>query len=243
MSESINQKIQKLLRLAERAGTPEEAESASRMAERLMTKWGIEEAVLRAGMGADAKPEQIVTQYGPTLWPVLVKARIAVMSAVAKGLGNMKVYRVTIGKQAKLAICGFETDVARALVLGESLLLQADHAVNHWAKSDPVYKSLTASQRHNAKRQFLFGFANEVERRLTEMRSEETAATGEPGTALVLRDRGKMVDDHFDAYGPTLRAARSLRGGLTGGDAGRAAGSRASLGGTAVSGSARGVLG
>lgn len=244
MSESMNEKIQKLLRLAERAGTPEEAETASRMAERLMTKWGIEEAVLRASMGENAKPEQIVTKYGPLLSHILVKARVSVMSAVVKGMGNMQVYRLTVGKQGKLAVCGFESDVDRALVLAESLLLQADHAVAHWSRHDPTFKILNANQRLYAKRQFLFGFANEVERRLREMRTEETAATTDSkSTALVLRDRGKEVEDYFNSNGPTLRAGRRLKGGLTGGEAGRQAGSRATLGGTQIGGGARGVIG
>ena len=244
MSESMNQKIEKLLRLAERAGTPEEAEAASRMAERLMTKWGIEEAVLRANMTDDAKPEQIVTKYGPLLSHILVKARIAVMSAVVRGMGNMQVYRLTVGKQGKLAVCGFESDVDRALVLAESLLLQADHAVAYWAKHSPEARILKGNQLLYAKRQFLFGFAGEVQRRLIEMREEETAKHDDaPGTALVLRDRGKMVEDHFNANGLTLRQGRSLKAGLTGGAAGREAGSRANLGGTQIGSGARGVIG
>lgn len=244
MSESMNQKIQKLLRLAERAGTPEEAETASKMAERLMTKWGIEEAVLRASMGEDAKPEAIVTKYGPLLSHILVKARVAVMSGVVKGMGNMKVWRTTVGKQGMVVIMGYESDVDRALVLAESLLLQADHACAYWAKHDPVALMLKGNQLLYAKRQFLFGFANEVQRRLTEMRTEETAATTDSkSTALVLRDRGKEVDDYFDSHGPQLRTGRSLKGGLTGGEAGREAGRRATLGGTALGGSARGVIG
>lgn len=246
MAESMNQKIEKLLRLAERAGTPEEAETASRMAERLMTKWGIEEAVLRANMGENAKPESIVTKYGPELSHVLVKARISVMSAVVKGMGNMKVWRTTTNSKGagRVVIMGYESDVDRALVLAESLLLQADHAVTYWAKNDPMLKMMTANQRLYSKRQFLFGFANEVQRRLTEMRTEETAATEDSkSTALVLRDRGKEVDDHFDAHGPTLRTGRSLKGGLTGGQAGREAGARARLGGDALGSGARGVIG
>lgn len=245
MSESMNEKIQKLLRLAERAGTPEEAETASRMAERLMTKWGIEEAVLRANMGENARPEQIVTKYGPVLSHILLKARVSVMSAVVKGMGNMKVYRVAApNKQGMLAVTGYESDVDRALVLAESLLLQADHACVHWYRNDPVVKLLKGNQGLYARRQFLFGFANEVERRLTEMRTEETQATTDSkSTALVLRDRGKEVDDWFDQNGPTLRTGRSLKGGLTGGAAGREAGSRATLGGSALGGGSRGVLG
>lgn len=245
MAESMNQKIEKLLRLAERAGTPEEAETASRMAERLMTKWGIEEAVLRANMGEDAKPEQIVTKYGPLLSHILLKARVSVMSAVFKGMGNMKVWRTSAnGKQGMVVVMGFESDVDRAMTLANSLLLQADHACAHWSKHDPLYKALSSSQKLYARRQFLFGFANEVERRLTEMRTEETDATSDSkSTALVLRDRGKEVDDYFDSHGPQLRAGRSLKGGLTGGAAGRAAGARANLGGSALGGSARGVLG
>lgn len=244
MADSMNEKIQKLLRLAERAGTPEEAETASRMAERLMTKWGIEEAVLRAGMGENAKPEAIVTKYGPMLSHILVKARISIMAGVVKGMGNMHTYQVNNGKRGMLAVVGYESDVDRALVLAQSLLLQADHAVHHWSRHDETYKMLTGSQRLYAKRQFLFGFASEVERRLTEMRTEETAATEDvKSTALVLRDRGKEVADWFDNNGPTLRAGRRLRGGLTGGAAGREAGSRATLGGSALGGGARGVLG
>lgn len=240
MSESMNEKIKKLLRLAERAGTPAEAESARAMAMRLMTKWGIEQAMLG---DLEEKPEAIVTKFTAPFPKAYIKPRTSVAASVVRGMGNMKVYI----SGPLVAVMGFESDVDRALMFIPSILTQADHECGMWWKTYPLAKSMSAAEAKRAKRNFLFAFAIEVQRRLTEMRQEEVAAAKDDGpktTALVLRDRGALVEEEFNrTVAGNLRNARSVKGSAHGSAEGRAAGQRARLGGDALGGGSRGVLG
>lgn len=256
MSESLNQKIAKLLRLAERAGTPEEAESASRMAEKLMLKWGIEEATIRANMG-DAKPEEIVIKRIP--FPHLfVKARTGVAHSIVRGMGNLKSWNyigaVIDGKaDAKgytIAIMGFESDVDRAITLINSLVLQADHSLAQWWKEyrRGPGKGMKASEQFRAKRQFLMSFGHAVQMRLSEMRAEvvqeEMAkAQGSTSTEVALLDRGAAVEKEYqDKYASGMKAGRGVKGSWAGSAEGRAAGQRANLGQRGLGGP-RGAIG
>lgn len=241
MKESMNEKIAKLLRLAERAGTPAEAEAASRAAERLMTKWGIDEAMLRSNLGENSKPESIVTKGTAPFPKLFVKPRTHLACAVVHGMGNMKPYlNPQWDGTVIVKVVGWESDVDRALQFIPSIVLQADHAMAHWWKSEPYHKVLTAAQAKNAKRQFLFGFAAVVKQRLEEMRQEEVDK--QPGSALVLYDRGKLVDEEYNKL--SLKKGRGVRAGsVLGGAEGRAAGARANLGGPSIGGSRKALGG
>lgn len=241
MDDSMNEKIKKLLRLAERAGTPAEAEVARGKAMRLMTKWGIDQAML-GNLGENSRQEQIVTRMTEPFPALFRKARMHMVVAIANGMGNMKCW---ISGGSQVAVMGWESDVDRLFAFYHSILLQADNDLVKWWKDYPLRGSLKQSEAMRARRNFLFGFSNIIQKRLTEMRVEEVEATAKPNsTALVLRDRGSMVDDKFnEEMAGRLRAGRSLKGSLHGGEAGRAAGARARLGGSEVGGGARGILG
>lgn len=253
-SESMNQKIKKLLALAERAGTPAEAEAASKAAERLMIKWGIEEAMLRAEMKEGDKQEEIVVKYSAPYPKLLIKARGTVSNSVVLGMGNLKCWwspqwsMDNKRMEQTLAIAGFESDVDRAHMLVTSILTQADHALAYWWKNYPLRSSLTAAESLRAKREFLFGFGAAVRRRLVEMRdvgiveSDNIAANKGTSTALVLRDRGKQVDDWYNEhYARGMRKSRGLKGSAHGRSAGDAAGRSANLGGKSLGGT-RGAI-
>lgn len=240
MSESMNEKIKKLLRLAERAGTEHEAETARLAAMRLMTKWGIEAAMLG---DLEEKQEQIVTRFTAPFPKAFIKPRTSIAGCVVKGMGNMQIWI----SGNLVAVMGFESDVDRALTFIPSVLIQADHEVSRWWKSYELREHLTAAEAKRAKRSFLFAFGNEVQRRLAEMRREEVAASEQEtgkSTALVLRDRGAMVAEKFTAeVAGNLRSARSVKGSFHGGAAGREAGARARLGGQSLGTGVKGSLG
>lgn len=254
MSESMNEKIAKLLRLAERAGTPAEAEAASKAAERLMMKWGIEEAVIRSKMdGGDS--DKIVTKGIP--FPAMfVKARTGVAHAIIRGMGGMKSYNqmyAKIGdkwdkKGLTVMIMGWESDVDRAITLINSLVLQADSAQATWWKEyrKAEGKYMKASEQFRARRQFLFSFAHAVEMRLRAMRAEEVAeavkheAKG-TGTELVLLNREQAVEAEYDKIAGGMRKGRGVKGSWAGSSEGRAAGQRANLGSKGVGGSRRSI--
>jgi hypothetical protein len=238
---SINKRIQKLLRLAEHPNTPPpEAELASRQAEKLMLKLGIDEAMLRAGMGEDEKPEGIVIKYTAPFPKTFIKPRHHLAASIAKGM-RLKAWI----SGSTVAVMGFESDVERALGLIPSLVIQADNAMASWWKGYEYRTSLTAAEAKRAKRQFLYGFASTVSMRLTELYKENIEeSVDSKSTALVLRNRDKQLDDEFtERIAGSLRSGRGVKGSFHGGAAGREAGSRANLGGTALGGSPRGVLG
>lgn len=259
MSESMNDKIAKLLRLAERAATPGEAEAASKAAERLMLKWGIEEAVIRSKMAGQGDADKIVTKGIP--FPrVFVKARTSIAHAIVRGMGGMKSYNsmgARMGDEIKdwdpkgytVKIMGWESDVDRAITLINSLVLQADHAQAQWWKEfrKGSGKGMKASEQFRARRQFLLSFAHAVEMRLVAMRAEEVQAavakeTKGTGTELVLLNREQAVDAEYAKIASNMRRGRGVKGSYAGSSAGRAAGERASLGGKGLGGS-RGAIG
>lgn len=233
--ESTNDKIAKLLAKAERTDNAHEAEAYSKMAERLMLKWGIEEAVIRSRMDDGAKPEKVVTK-GIVFPKLFIKARMSVAVAVIKGMGSMKCYV----SGTTLMIMGFESDVDRALTLIPSVLIQADNAQSSWWHTYDIKHEMKESERFRARRQFLFSFAYTVQERLKAMRVEEVTAAG-PGTDIVLYDRSKLVDEQFNKM--TLRKGRNVKGSNHGAAEGRSAGQRASLDGKGLGGGARGSLG
>lgn len=243
MSDSLEQKIAKLLAKAERTDNAHEAEAFSRAAERLMLKWSIDEAVIRSRMGADQKPESIVTKNVGPFPKLFVKARTGVAACVVNGMGNMKVYLTTHSDgQVTVRIMGFESDVDRAIILVNSIVLQADSAMRSWWKDYPMRKAMKSSDALKARRQFLFSFGLAVQARLKEMRAEEVqvSAKKEPGTELVLMDRGQQVDAEFNKL--RLRRGRGVKGSAYGAAEGHAAGQRANLGARGLGGS-RGAIG
>lgn len=237
MSEqSMNEKIKKLLRLAENAGTEHEAERAREAAARLMTKWGIEAAML--GDIAE-KQEAIVTKYTAPYPKLFIKARQVVTLNIVNGMGNLKLWR----SDTMCAIMGFESDVDRALMFIPSILIQADHELARWWNTYPMRPVMSSGEALRARRNFLFSFGKVVQRRLEEMRREEIVVSDKAvhettkSTALVLRDRAKLVDDHYnETMAGQMRKGRRLKGSSHGYADGAAAGERARLGGKSIGG-------
>jgi hypothetical protein len=240
----MERRIKRLLALAEdERGNEHERELAAKQAERLMLRWGIQRAKLEASL-SDDRSEQIVVKYTQPFPKLFIKARMSLAHSICLGMGNLKLW--IAGNVC--AVMGFESDVDRALTLIQSLLIQNDLSLAEWWAHYPDRRFMTSQQALLARRQFIFGFGATVRNRLTEMRSEEITAedrdSGTPGTALVLADRGALVDAEYDAkYGKGMRRGRSLKGSAHGGAAGRAAGARANLGQTGIGGGPRGVLG
>src|SRR5215204_676659 len=109
-------KIGKLLALAERAGTPEEAEAALGKAQRLMVQYGIEEAMARAAGGAEVKPEEIVEHWFPVPSKSWSTHYINMFHKVCLAM-NLKGYRS--GWHGYYAV-GHESDIERFEMLMNS---------------------------------------------------------------------------------------------------------------------------
>jgi hypothetical protein len=223
-------KINKLLRKAE-STTPEEAEALLEAAERLMAKWAIDEAMLAQARGdVDEKIVERTTVYNG----VYHMARFDIGAAV----GRAQDVKVLIGRGPKtttLYLVGFESDVERAIMLDASVQIQAQAALERWARTG-IQAWMSASEKYKARREFLFGFARGVEHKLAlakkagheELRAERVAAGADAtevaaGMELVIRSRKDRVEDWYDrTYGATRPVSRSY---ASGGSGARAAGS------------------
>lgn len=220
-AEAMAEKIGKLLAKAERTENPHEAEAFTAKAERLMIRWGIEEATARATNSAQAAPEKIIevrltfeTRYGLAI--------IQGLSEVVHALG-LKSFR---RGNRLFYIVGHESDVARAKVLCTSLHLQATTAMWHWWKTDgskDYYWSEADKLRE--RRAFYSSFGAAVGARLRQTREQETDAV--PGSALVLVSREQQLDEHMAA---NYQIGKGRAKGYGSNYAGHRAGQRADLG-------------
>lgn len=236
---NMEEKIAKLLRKAEGTNNAAEAEAYTKKAESLMLKLGIEEAVIRAKMEGESE--------APTA--KIIEERMHFRGSYAQGLqmmacsiGNGMGLRTLVsksynGSERTAYLIGFEKDVKRTVELVQSLQLQVSAAQTAWWRSfDPEEKHwMSGMEKFKARREFIISFGRAVERRLREQREQfETESTG---TELVLVNQRKKIDDWVDdKYTLRKSGGRGLDGSYSGRAAGYAAGQRASLGGSAVSG-------
>lgn len=207
----VEDRIAKLLAKAEKT-TPEEAEALTEHAERLMLKYGIEQAVInakRAGKNhtSDEKMMRVIIPYTGVY-------RMAVLIAMANIVDAFSTVKTVHGPDEKidyLWLVGYESDVQQMKVLITSLQLQLVSALSAWWRTFDS-TGFTAMQKFKARRQFIMSFGQGAAYRIRTARQAIITETesGEPGTALVLRDRKKIVDDWAEAQF-NLTAGKNVR--------------------------------
>lgn len=233
-------KIMALLSKTEERGcTPEEAEAAFSAAQRLMTKWAIDEAILNAANGKKAE-ERIVTdrsvvvkggyvmQLG-TLWKVVAEAN------------DCHMLWSKYNSRATIIIAGYESDVKRVLLLGTSLMLQLLREIR---AGKPAYDEWDhrsrGMQAYIWRRSFAEGWVSAVGRRLREARQSAVDETKrETGQDLLpaLIDRRKTVEQFVrDELHPRAGRASRQSYNWSGAAAGKVAGAHADLGHSRVGG-------
>ncbi|MEU7818298.1 DUF2786 domain-containing protein [Pseudonocardia sp. NPDC049154] len=227
-------RVRKLLAKAERAGTPEEAETYNAKAVELMARHGIDEALLAAD---DPRRDEIgMVRIGMEDPYSAGKARLLGWTAAALRC-RWVMHGAAGGKVAAVTVFGFGSDRERVELLYTSLLLQA---TGQLVRLRPPWPGESVAA---YRRSWLQGFAAQVHQRLLEAEkraaAEATAAGGGEravGTALVLVDRGAQVDRAYAEAFPQLARARrpSLSG--SGFAEGAEAGRRADLGGRRIDG-------
>jgi hypothetical protein len=231
--------VRKLLAKADRAATPEEAQTYTAKAVELMARHGIDAALLDA---ADPGRDEIGAGRIPMDDPYSAgKARLLARTASALRCRAI-LHEAWGGKVAAVTLFGFASDRERVELLYTSLLLQAGSGLQRLRPARPG-ESVAAYRRS-----WLHGFAVEVHRRLVE--AESGAVAGQPApqgggrsVALVLADRTDRVDRAYAEAFPGLgRARRSTLSG-SGFGAGAAAGERADLGRDRVGSGRRRALG
>ena len=196
MSDKKIELIQQLLAKAE-STTPEEAEALTEHAERLMVKYGIEQAMLDSKAGKLS--EEIITDW-VEFKGVYILEMIALGAEVCNGLGNLRVLQSRYkNKWTRLHIIGFKSDVERAKTLIASLQIQSAVACRAWWKQHKdEYVLYPSYDQEVARRSFVRGFASGAGERIRNSRQQVVEEAG-TGTELVLVSRDRKVQDYYDS--------------------------------------------
>jgi hypothetical protein len=222
--------VRKLLAKAEAAGTPAEAETYTAKAVELMARYGIDAALLGAVRpGHDEIGASRIAMDDPYS---AGKARLLAWTAAALRCRAV-LHSAAGGKVAAVTVFGFASDRERVELLYTSLLLQATGQLVRLRP--PRHGESVAAYR----RSWLYGFAAEVHRRLTEAedraeREHVPSGGAGPGLALVLADRSDRVERAYAEAFPGLGRARRTTFSGSGYARGAEAGRRADLGRGAV---------
>lgn len=222
--------IRKLLAKAEGASTSAEAETYTAKAVELMARHGIDAALLGA---AQPGREEIGAARIAMDDPYSAgKARL--LSWTAQALRCRAVLHSAYGgKVEAVTVFGFASDRERVELLYTSLLLQA---IGQLVRLRPPWPGESVAA---YRRSWLYGFADQVHRRLAAAESraerEHIAPSGDvPGLALVLSDRSDRVERAYAEAFPQLAKARQVSYSGSGFAHGVEAGRRADLGRGAV---------
>jgi hypothetical protein len=256
------EKIAKLLRLAENAGTQEESDTFTEKAQQLLITYAISEELLQAARGLDVERDVIVEDrihytgiYRAALYDI--GKAIAVTNGCKIMISKENWVRPDHPATTVLYLVGFKKDVERVKLLDTSIQLQACVALRRWWESENSRSydwpsHLSNSAKFKMKREFLFGFATGIQTKLKlatkagvaegEKLAEARVGSGE----LVLRNRAVRVQEWYDeTYGTSLRKVRTsyASGGYNARNAGREAGSVANVGQTGIGRNVRGSIG
>lgn len=200
-------KIAALLRKAESTTHEEEAEALREKAYALMAKWGVDDAMAAAAAEQAGGPREKIEKRTVRFTDQFAVAWSRLWNGTALGMGGLKVVqeqlrnsRGRLNGQIDLHVVGHESDLDRFLSLVTSLRLQAQREEARWwalhrydfhETEDGGARMLTPSEGFRQRREFLFGFAAGVRKKLEAQRVQATRET--TGSALVLVDRQALV--------------------------------------------------
>lgn len=139
--ESTLDKIQKLLALADRAGTPAEAENAMRKAQTLMIRHQLDEESVRLHAGSRSKGEPIITIRHPFGKMIGRDRYISLFSVIARAM-SCRVWYVDAGidyaggSTGSVTVCGHKSDAEFASLLWKHLVAQCSNAISpEWKRA------------------------------------------------------------------------------------------------------------
>ena len=235
--------ITKLLVKAGNTPFPAEAQTFQEHAERLMVRYGIEQASIDAEAGKAGKPQEPMVEERVELSGQYRVGQARGFTAIALAFNTVRVLQATTSAQKLLYLVGAESDVAQVLRLFASLRLQLETALQVWWLDYPYKPYLSAHEKTLERRQFQLGFLSTVAHRISVLYTDEVAS-GEPGNELVLASRRDRAEEHVQQLYPTIRSARQqpMSAGSQGAHAaGSIAGTMASVN-SEVNAAARGAL-
>lgn len=251
------EKIAKLLRQAEGAGTQAEADAFTEKAQQLLVTYAISEELLAQAQGLDVVQDTVVEET-ITYTGIYRQALFDIGRAIARANGcKVLIINGNGFKPAyvKLCVVGFSKDVGRVKLLDASIQLQAGIAQRRWWEeysfAKPSTDHLSGMAKFKMRREFLFGFARGLAVKLQAAaqagvsEGEKMAGARVGSGELVLRDRAVRVQEWYDVtYGKTTRKVRRSYsyGGSDARNAGHAAGRTANVGQPSVGGGPRGAI-
>lgn len=207
MSDKKLDLIAQLLAKAE-STTPEEAEALTEHAERLMIKYGIEQARIDERRAKLGQASEKIIEARRLFTGTYARDLRDIGIAVAFGLGTLRPLQANLpGVGVILFLVGFESDVRQAETLISSLEVQGMVALRAWWRNNRVYyDGLSESDKRRARGGFLRGFGSGARRRIEANRQTIIEEAG-TGTDLVLASRKARVDAVLDAR--NIRSARA----------------------------------
>lgn len=216
----------------------------------LQLKYAIDDAML--AVGAQNKDELTEADFCIESNTPLIKAKRQLINGLAhwnRGkaimMGDFKDKRGggrRWDKRAKVRVYAHESDLQFITMLYNSLILQMQTMMANDERK--ILDSYRPPARPSAamaswRVSYAYGWVDRVLGRIGEaaLRNESEAESGQPGTALVLRDRSQIVKDHVaNQFGPLKKTNYRIDDkDASGRQAGRAAAERADLGQTKVS--------
>lgn len=235
MSEKKLDLIAQMLAKAE-STTPEEAEALTEHAERLMIKYGIEQAHIDARRAKAGQSTEEIIQHRMTFTGTYRREMLNLGAAVARGLGALRVLQArNADRSISLYLIGYESDVKQAETLILSLQVQSAVAVRaYWAGVAKDYVGYSSYDQKTVRRSFVLGFGNGAGRRIADSRAQ-VVAEASTGTDLVLVGRDAKVQEHFDRLAKGKGRATRRKSDGSAMTRGFAAGQQANTGGQAVS--------
>lgn len=233
------EKIRGLLAKAEGASTEAEAEVCRNMAFKLMQKYAIDEADIRAKSGK-SRNEQVKHHFIPC-GGIYKDSLIELGFAVAAAIRGVMTVKGQHNGTPGFTLYGYEDELNSVKYLYSSLVLQMTTALNREWKSSTtqgIYHHATAMQKFKFKRSFGIAYARRIEQRFIDMQKQEEAEVT-PGTALALVDLDAKVKTWMDLNLLLASSKTNLSMSGLGYKSGDAAGCRADLGQTDISNSDR----
>ena len=231
------ERVRKLLAKAEAEGcTTEEAQSLTAKAAELMAKYGIDRALLAATQPhTDKATSKIVWLYPP--W---VRVHMHLYCAIAAALRCQCVILPGAGRNVKIHIFGYDSDIERTEILFTSLMLQMAHALVR--ADEPTFCDNIKAWR----RSWMLGY---IAAAVAKVKAAEQHATAEAqptstgkSAELVLADRSLVIRQNLAAEYPHTRTARTTYTG-SGYAGGYAKGQQANIGGTGLGRRMAGAIG
>ena len=197
----IETKIAKLLAKAEGTTNAHEAEAFMAQAEKLMLKYGIDQANLEATKPGAAKQEVVVVTVPVPDGHGYAIALVALATYIAPNF-SVRMLQSAMPKNGKMLwFIGHRSDVDDAIRLFNSLSVQGIAQAKHWWRTEGkpgfLWVQPTDNDAYLARREFIYAFGRGAGSRLAETRNQVVAEAG-AGTELVLVDRAKLVDNWID---------------------------------------------